>query len=79
MLVLMDIPEVGAKYMGSAGGLFFCIAEIGGFLGPAILGAVKNIAGTFLSGAILMAVLALILATMSLMLKIRSISQPKTS
>jgi cyanate permease len=72
MLVLMDIPEVGAKYMGTAGGLFFCIAEIGGFLGPAIIGAVKNMAGTFLSGSILMAALALILAIMSLMLKIRS-------
>ena len=30
LLVLMEIPEVGAKNSGSAGGMFFAAAEIGG-------------------------------------------------
>ena len=34
MLVLMELPEVGARHMGAAGGLFFSAAEIGGVLGP---------------------------------------------
>jgi MFS family permease len=37
-LILMETPEVGQKYMGAAGGLFFCVAEIGGFLSPTVVG-----------------------------------------
>ena len=48
ILVLMDSPEVGSRYMGSAGGLFFCVAEIGGFSGPLIMGALVDMTGGFL-------------------------------
>jgi hypothetical protein len=51
MLILMDTPEIGSKHMGSAGGLFFCIAEIGGFAGPLLMGVLVDITGTFLAGA----------------------------
>ena len=35
MLVsFMDIPDVGDEHMGLAGGLWFSIGAIGGFLGP---------------------------------------------
>ena len=30
LLFLMDSPEVQTRYMGSAGGMFYCVAEIGG-------------------------------------------------
>jgi cyanate permease len=57
-LIIMDTPEVGARYMGSAGGLFFSVAEIGGFTGPLIMGALVDLTGTFLVGAFFLAGLA---------------------
>jgi cyanate permease len=50
MTVLMDIPEVGADRMGAVGGLFFAIGEIGGFLGPLLMGYIKDATGSFLLG-----------------------------
>ena len=55
ILILMDTPEVGARYMGSAGGMFFCVAEIGGFGGPWVLGYLKDLTGTFLVGTLFLA------------------------
>jgi cyanate permease len=54
----MDLPEVGSQYMGSAAGMFFCIAELGGFAGPFMIGAVKDLTGSFVVGACLTAGLA---------------------
>jgi hypothetical protein len=72
VLILMDLPEVGARYMGSASGMFFCIAEIGGFLGPFLVGAIKDLAGGFLAGAGLLAGLSLIRVVFALLVKIES-------
>ncbi|MCP5152067.1 MAG: MFS transporter [Chromatiales bacterium] len=47
MLVLMELPEVGARHMGAAGGLFFSAAEIGGVLGPLGIGVVSDLSGGF--------------------------------
>ena len=41
-LVLLETPGVGARRMGTAGGLFFAIAEIGGFTGPLMMGLVRD-------------------------------------
>jgi cyanate permease len=49
-LTLMDIPIVGSKNMGKIGGLFFSIGEIGGFLGPFLMGYLKELTGSFFSG-----------------------------
>jgi cyanate permease len=78
ILVMMDIPEVGAKYMGSAGGMFFCVTEIGGFAGPSVVGAIKDMVGSFLAAAILMAALALAITIMGLLLKIEEPGKMKT-
>lgn len=59
MLMLMDSPEVGAKYLGSAAGVFFCIAEMGGFLGPFVVGFLVDWTGGFVSGAAFLAGLGL--------------------
>jgi CP family cyanate transporter-like MFS transporter len=59
LLVLMDTSEVETRYMGSAGGMFFCVAEIGGFSGPFIIGAFVDISGAFMAGAIFLAVLCI--------------------
>lgn len=69
MLMLMDTPEVGSKYMGSAGGMFFCVAEIGGFAGAFIIGAIKDLTGSFVTGAFFIAGGAVALAAVALLLK----------
>jgi len=56
VLSLMESPEVASKYLGSATGVFFCVAEIGGFFGPFAVGYFVdlfgnfNVGGSFLSG-----------------------------
>lgn len=69
MLILMSSPEVGSKYLGSAAGMFFCVAEVGGFTGPLILGTLRNTTGDFLSGTLLVAVLSVLTAGLGLYLK----------
>lgn len=69
MLILMESPEVGSKYMGSAAGMFFCVAEVGGFAGPFLFGTIRNATGDFLAGTLIVAVLAAITAFMGLYLK----------
>lgn len=78
LLILMDIPEVGSRYMGSAGGLFFCVAEIGGFSGPLIMGALVDMTGTFLAGVFFLMSLGLAVIAMTFLLKTEPISTPKT-
>jgi len=69
MLILMDTPEVGERHMGLAGGIFFCVAEIGGFTGPLVMGTLADLTGDFLAGAVFLASLSLIIFMMTLLLK----------
>ena len=69
MLILMDTPEVGEKHMGLASGIFFCVAEIGGFTGPLVMGILADLTETFLAGAVFLASLSLIIFVMTLLLK----------
>lgn len=68
-LILMDTPEVESRWMGSAGGLFFCIAEIGGFAGPLIMGFLVDLTDTFLSGAVFFGILNIIILVLTFLLK----------
>jgi len=68
-LILMDTPEVGSAYMGSVGGMFFCISEIGGFAGPLIMGAIVDMTGSFRMGTLFFALLCLAVFFLSLRLK----------
>jgi cyanate permease len=74
VLILMDLPEVGSRYMGAASGMFFCIAELGGFFGPLLVGAVKDLGGGFLTGAYLLAGLSLIRVVFALLVKTKPAS-----
>lgn len=56
---LMDLPEVGAQRIGAAAGLYFAIGEIGGFGGPALVGWLHDLTGSFTPGLVAMAGLAL--------------------
>jgi MFS family permease len=72
ILLLMDSSEVEAKYMGSAGGLFFCVAEIGGFGGPLVLGALADITSTFMAGAVFLAGALIAIFALALLLRAQS-------
>jgi cyanate permease len=50
LLTLMEMPKVGAEHMGAVGGLYFSLGEIGGFLGPFMMGYIKDLTGSFLYG-----------------------------
>jgi cyanate permease len=69
LLILMDSPEVQPEYMGSAGGMFFCVAEIGGFTGPFFMGVLVDTTGTFMAGAIFLASLCTAVAVLTSFLK----------
>lgn len=53
--MLMDLPEVGAGAMGAAAGIYFAVGEIGGFAGPAMMGVLKDLTGSFGVGLSLLA------------------------
>ncbi len=61
VLSLMENPDVSANYLGSATGVFFCVAEVGGFLGPFMVGYLLDVSGTFLSGGVFLAALGLVI------------------
>jgi len=69
MLLLMDSPEIGSEYMGSVGGMFFCIAEIGGFTGPLIMGALVDITGGFLVGTAFLVGLCVVIFAVTFLLR----------
>ena len=74
LLLLMDAPEVDSRYMGSAGGILFCVAEIGGFTGPLVMGALVDVSGAFQAGAAFLASLYLAIFALTFLLKVRPIS-----
>lgn len=47
ILILVELPEIGARRAGAASGLFFSAAEIGGVTGPLALGAISQTTGDF--------------------------------
>ena len=69
LLILMDSPGVETRYMGSAGGMFFCVAEIGGFAGPFFMGVLVDLTGAFMAGAIFLAALCVAIAVLTHFLK----------
>jgi cyanate permease len=72
LLILMDTREVDSKHMGAAGGMFFCVAEIGGFTGPLLMGMLVDATGTFWTGVFFLAGLCLFIAGLTRLLRTRS-------
>ncbi len=50
VLTLLELPGVGEKRAGTASGLFFSAAQIGGVLGPFGLGLLYDLSGGFALG-----------------------------
>lgn len=69
ILILMDTPEVGARYMGSAGGIYFSISEIGGFMGPLVVGALVEWTGSFHVSIFYVSALSLVIFILTFLLK----------
>lgn len=65
LLILMDTPEVGSRHMGTIGGLYFALAEIGGFAGPFAVGYLVDLSGSFLTSLLFLAALTVFLTILS--------------
>ncbi len=65
MLVLMDAPQIGPQRMGAVAGLYFTAGEVGGVLGPLVLGVVADLTSGFLGGMLLLAGVSFALAFLS--------------
>jgi cyanate permease len=70
-LVLMDTREVGERRVGTAMGLFFAVAEIGGFIGPLVMGLIRDATGTLTGGVVMLALLTGVLAAAPLLIRER--------
>ena len=59
-LILMDHKDIGPQKIGTAAGMFFASAEIGGFGGPFTIGLLREITGSHQFGGIFSSILCLI-------------------
>ena len=62
MLILVETPGIGERRAGTAGGLCFSTAEIGGVGGPVMLGVVYDATGGFATGLTVLCCIGLVLA-----------------
>ena len=69
VLTLMEHPSVGTARTGSASGLYFAAAEIGGMLGPLSVGAVVDATGGFTAAFHLLAADCLVLLVLLALLR----------
>lgn len=61
VLALVETPGVGERQAGTASGLFFSAAEIGGASGPIVLGVLFDVTGGFTAGLGLLTAIALLI------------------
>ena len=72
ILILVETPGVGKARAGTASGLFFSCAEIGGAGGPFALGLLYDATGGFEAGLLMLAVIsALMLVCVLLLFRLR--------
>ncbi len=69
VLTLVELPGIGDRYAGSAAGLFFSAAEVGGMLGPLGLGLIYDLQGSFSDGLFALSTVAAMMAAGSLYLR----------
>ncbi|MEZ5650414.1 MAG: MFS transporter [Burkholderiaceae bacterium] len=61
ILTLVELPDIGPSRAGTAAGLFFSAAEIGGVMGPLGLGALYDLTGSFDAGLFLLSAVSVLL------------------
>jgi cyanate permease len=69
LVVMMDLPEVGAEYTGIASGLFFSIGASMGFIGPILVGYLTDLTGSFLPALILLSIVVEAMIVLTFFLK----------
>ena len=69
ILTLVETRGVGEKHAGTASGLFFSFAEIGGAGGPIVLGVLYDATGGFDAGLYLLAGIGALLAVAAMGLR----------
>jgi len=57
LVILMDFPTIGAKYMGTATGLLATFGASGGFIGPLMVGYLVELTGALTLGFIFLALI----------------------
>ena len=70
VLVLVESPGVDSRNAGAAGGLFFSAAEVGGVLGPVLVGVLHDLTGGFAASLHMMT--AICAALLLLLSRLRS-------
>ena len=68
LLVMMQLPGVGQRNMGAAGGLFFTAGEAGGVTGPILFGVLSDIGGSA-AGLVLLTAVTMATAVLALLLR----------
>lgn len=74
ILTLMDSPAVGARNMGAVAGLAFTTGEVGGFLGPFLMGSLLDLTGAFLSGLVVLSIISFVMVPVTLL-----VAEPRRS
>ncbi|MBY8998752.1 MAG: MFS transporter [Candidatus Thorarchaeota archaeon] len=69
LVVMMDLPSVGAEYTGIASGLFFSIGGSMGFIGPILVGYLTDLTSSFIPALILLAIVVEAMIVLTLFLK----------
>jgi len=69
IVILMDMPQVGAEYIGAAAGILFSLIGLGGFTGPLMVGFLADLTGTILPGIIALAALVEAMLIFTLLMK----------
>jgi cyanate permease len=69
LVVMMDLPEVGSEYTGIASGLFFSIGPSMGFVGPILVGNLKDLTNSFVPALILLTIVVEAMIVLALFLK----------
>ena len=69
IVILMDMPQVGARYMGAAAGILFSLIGLGGFIGPLMVGLLADLTGSMLPGIIALTVAVEAMLVLTLLIK----------
>jgi cyanate permease len=69
LVVMMDLPAVGAEYTGIASGLFFSVGEVMGFGGPILVGVLRDLTSSFVPALFLLALIVEFMIVLAVFLK----------
>ena len=70
ILVLVESRGVDSRNAGAAGGLFFSAAEVGGVLGPVLVGTLHDLTGGFAASLYMMTAVCAVLLTLLAWLRV---------